>query len=111
MDEKIFDQAAAMDRVGGDLELLIELAGMFLDDQPRMMDEIKVAVDSCDGESLHRSAHAIKGAVGNFSAQQAFDAALKLEMLGRGNDFADAKSAFESLEEALGELEPALSSL
>ncbi len=40
-----FDLAAALDRMDGDVELLKELAGLFLDDCPGRMAEIRQAID------------------------------------------------------------------
>ncbi|MBN2170269.1 MAG: response regulator, partial [Candidatus Krumholzibacteriota bacterium] len=111
MDTQIFDRAAALDRVGGDLDLLIELAGMFLEDSPRMLDQIEEAVEQGDADALTRGAHTLKGAVGNFSAQAAFDAAMNLEMIGRGGDLTEAPGACQKLVEEVRRLQPALASL
>ena len=111
MDTQIFDRAAALDRVGGDLDLLIELAGMFLEDSSRMLDQIGDAVEQGDVDALTRAAHTLKGAVGNFSAQAAFDAAMNLEMIGRGGDLSEAQGAYEKLAEEVKRLQPVLASL
>ncbi len=111
MSNEIFDKNSALDRVGGDLDLLIELAGMFMEDCPNIVSQIEGAVESGDADTLYRSAHTLKGAVGNFSAQATFDAAYELEMKGRNNELDGSKKALDSLKQQLSLLEPELSSL
>jgi HPt (histidine-containing phosphotransfer) domain-containing protein len=111
MDISVFDKNAALDRLGGDLDLLIELAGMFLEDCPRMLDGIESALDSGDSDSVQRLAHSLKGAVGNFSAKAAFDVAQGLEDIGREGDLSRAQATFSDLKQELERLMPALSGL
>ena len=92
------DSAALLDRVGGDTELLGELAVLFTDDCPRLLDEIRDAVRLGDAEKLGRSAHTLKGSVGNFAAQDAFQAALRLEKMGREGETRLAQHALGELE-------------
>ena len=56
-------------------------------------------------------AHTVKGAVGNFAAAAAVEAAGRLEMMGRDNDFTHAKEACRKLEEALEGVRTALQAL
>ncbi len=111
MDLSVFDRAAALDRVGGDLELLIELAGMFMEDYPQILAEIESALRNGDSDALSASAHTLKGAVGNFSAQNAYDAAFALEQIGRSGDLSEATSAYRVLKQELERLQPLLGSL
>lgn len=110
-DLSIFDRAAAMDRVGDDLELLIELAGMFLDDCQEFISNIETGLVNGDCDLVYKSAHQLKGAVGNFSAQKVYDAAFTLEMMGKNGELSDAPAAFDVLKNELGRLEPILSNL
>ena len=57
---------------------------------------------------MQRLAHTLKGAVGTFGAQPAFEAARRLETMGRSGDLAQAGPAFAALEESLARLEPTL---
>jgi PAS domain S-box-containing protein len=111
VDPSIFDRAAAMDRVGDDLELLIELAGMFLEDCPDILTKIEAAVTAGDGPGLKESAHFLKGAVANFSAKQAYDAAFTLEQMGMNKDLTDAPQALGTLKQEIDRLAPILSGL
>ena len=53
-----------------------------------------------------RAAHKLKGSVANFAAPIAYDAALRLEVMGRNGHLDDAPEALEELESALEDLRP-----
>src|SRR5262249_57965870 len=97
--------------VGGDEGLLKEVVQVFLDSYPGMLAEVKQAVDRRDAVALQRAAHALKGAVANFGAKVASEAAQRLETLGHDRDLADADRAYTALAEALERLRPALARL
>jgi HPt (histidine-containing phosphotransfer) domain-containing protein len=86
------DRDRLMERLGGDEQLLIDVVRVFLDDCPVRLAAIKAAVDSRDAERIRTTAHALKGAAANLSAQGLFEAAATLERLGveRRLDPADA---------------------
>jgi len=74
-------------RVGGDRELLAESSRLFVDDAPRHLDRIRLALDQRDGEALRRAAHGLKGAAANFDAEGVVAAARTLEDIGRSPQF------------------------
>jgi HPt (histidine-containing phosphotransfer) domain-containing protein len=102
-----FDLAAALERMDGDVELMTELAGLFLSECPQRMAEIRQAITQRNASRLQQGAHALKGSVGNFGAQEAFEAAGRLERDGRDQDWGQAEADWTALEEAIGRLEPA----
>ena len=103
-----FDLAAALARVDGDAGLLRELAQLFLEDSERLLSAVEQAVAQRDGRSVERAAHTLKGAVGNFAAQGAFAAALRLETMGREGRLAEAAEAFAALQREVAHLKSAL---
>ncbi len=105
------DHALALERVGGDQGLLREIAVLFLNEYPRSIAEIRQAIESGDAVGLERAAHSLKGSIGNFGAQQAFQAALHLETIGRSGDLSPVREAFDDLVSALDSLRPALVAL
>jgi HPt (histidine-containing phosphotransfer) domain-containing protein len=105
------DESVALSRVGGDVELLREVIGLFLDDYPQSLDMIRDAVARGDQSSLERHAHSLKGSVSTFGAQEAFEAALALEKQGRSGDLAEAQEGLSRLEHALATLRPELEAL
>ncbi len=107
--EQIMDINAAMEQVDGDMDLFREIASLFRDNSPALMGEIREAIGRGDGEALEHAAHTLKGSVGNFAAMVAYDAALRLEMIGRSGDLSEADRALEVLDGALRDLNDALS--
>ena len=82
-DKVVFDKELAIERLGGDDELLAELAEVYLDDLDSMMADIQAAVAVSDAEGLARTAHKLKGAASNFSADSfgVFSASVDLGQL------------------------------
>lgn len=105
------DLASALARVGGDEELLREIAGIFLEQCPEALREVNRAIETADGEALEHAAHSLKGSVGNFGAKDAYDAALRLELAGRHREFGRTGEALSDLERALDTLNPQLTKL
>ena len=107
----VLDRALALSRVGGDEELLREIAGLFLDDYPSLVDKIQEALAKQDAQGLERASHSLKGSVANFGAEPAYQAALELEKIGRSKDLGHAASAFLNLQRSLESLQPELTAL
>jgi len=105
------DEALALSRVGGDFELLREVAGLFLDDYPRALEKIRNAVAANDASGVEHNAHSLKGSVSTFGAQEVFESALALEKQGRGGNLAGAPESLKKLELALQALRPDLEAL
>src|SRR5215217_6800948 len=102
------DRSAALDRVGGDEELLREIASLFLSEYPVLVQEIRDAVERRDALALERSAHSLKGSVANFEAHAAVSASFRLEAIGRSKDLDQVATALAELDAAFRALEPAL---
>lgn len=96
-----FDLDEALERVGGDRELLKEIADLFLEDAPRSLEAVRLAIDANDCPALQRAAHSLKGSVANFGAQETVDAAFRLEKMGVDGKMGDAMATFAQLESAL----------
>jgi HPt (histidine-containing phosphotransfer) domain-containing protein len=95
------DLAAALERVGGDEGLLKELAVIFADDYPRQLGIIAEAVAKQDCKTAERESHGLKGAVANFSAQDAVEAARVLEFAARDGRCAELPALLETLRKEL----------
>jgi HPt (histidine-containing phosphotransfer) domain-containing protein len=103
-----FDPDIVLQRMDGDRELLQEVTSLFLEDTPRQLAELRATLERSDGPALERAAHSLKGAVGNFGARAAYEAALELESLARARDFDRAHAKFAALEYQIALLGPAL---
>ncbi|WP_149108331.1 response regulator [Limnoglobus roseus] len=106
-----YDTVGALERTGGDKDLLKELAGLFLDEVPTLMGQINEGIANRDGPGLRMAAHTLKGSAGTFAAAETCDAAWRLEQAGRDEVWADTAAAWVALEAAVGRLVPALQEL
>jgi two-component system, sensor histidine kinase and response regulator len=104
----VLDRQAALEHVGGDTALLCELSEVFLNDCPRMMEDVVEGLCAADILKVKRGAHSIKGAVAILGGKAAFEAALRLENLMRQGDLSQADAAWETLRQALEQLQQAL---
>jgi signal transduction histidine kinase/CheY-like chemotaxis protein len=107
----VMDRSLALARVDGDEALLADLAKLFCEESPKMMAAVQEAVSARDAERLQRAAHSLKGAVATLAAQRAFDAALRMERLGRAGDLADVDKAYAVLESQIERLRSVLETL
>ena len=105
----IFDYSEALARTDGDVELLRELIGLFLENYPRRLEQMKEAIATSDAEELARAACDLRTSIGILGAQTACETLLVLETMGINNDFQDAGAAWLLLQDQLEELEQELS--
>ncbi|HEV2350211.1 MAG TPA: response regulator [Terriglobia bacterium] len=104
----LLDKEAIAERMGGDLELIRGVIRLFSEDCPRMMAEVRKSVETHNPGALRDAAHALKGAIGNFTSEGAFKAALQLEMMGQSGDLARVVELYAALEKETGALGLAL---
>jgi HPt (histidine-containing phosphotransfer) domain-containing protein len=97
-DGTVFDRVGMLAELDGDEELLSELIDTMRDEAPKLLHEVRVAVEAGDAALVGRAAHTLKGAVSNFGARAAADAALCLERMGRSGDLGDVSPALATLE-------------
>ena len=109
--EAAADLAAALARCGGDKDLLRELCDLYLEEQPKMLDAIRVAVAQRDATSLHRAAHKLKGSISTFGATRVSEAAQQLETSGQSADFSRVEHELEALKREIETFTPVLTEL
>ena len=105
------DKKEALARVGGDPQLLSEIAALFLQDLPRGLGELRKAVAARDAAAIERHAHSLKGSVSNFGALESRNAAQDLETKARTGSLTGIDESLAKLEHALDLLRPELESL
>ena len=93
------DRHGLLDRVGGDAETLKEVADAFVSESPRLLAEMRVAIEGADFKRLERAAHSYKGAISIFSVTPAVALASDLEQMGVRLDLAGAKRQLKLLED------------
>ena len=105
------DRASLLERVEGDQELLAEMIRLFLADAPQLLNAMRNALQQGDMILLERSAHSMKGAAGNMSAQVTVDAASQLEQSAKNGDAESSRANLVALEGAVERLLPVLADL
>ena len=107
--EPVFDYAQAL--TSADSWVIETIGQAFLDDCPRQMKEIEDAIRAGEHATLMRSAHTLRGLVGNFNARRIEDLARELEHQEAAADMSHAASLYvkllaevEALNEALTKL-------
>lgn len=78
------DLAVAMRYLGGDRRLLLELVGIFLDDGPKRLDSLRVAMSAPDIGQIEQVAHSLRGSAAILGATDLQSAALALEDAAHG---------------------------
>jgi two-component system, sensor histidine kinase and response regulator len=106
--DEVLNLAEAMEHVGGDESLLMELAAIFIEIHAAQLTELRAAIARRDEACVSRLAHTIRGALGNFEARAACAAAFRLEQIGREGQWSSAHEAIALLEEKIAQVIPLL---
>ena len=107
-DKAVFDLSKALEVVDGDSELFKELVKLFLKNVPDNLAQIRHGLAKSDANVVERAAHSLKGSVSNFAATRAFEAAYRLEVLGREGRLGEGETALSKLDEELNLLKSAM---
>lgn len=108
MTEQTYDRSAALERVGGDEELLEELHDSFRAELDGWLQALGEAVERRDAESVGETAHTIKGSADTIGAVEVTELARQLEQQGRTGELKEVDRTFEQLQTALDRLEQQL---
>jgi CheY-like chemotaxis protein/HPt (histidine-containing phosphotransfer) domain-containing protein len=107
--EAALDEAAILDRVGGNREVLQQLIGVFYQDCNNYMDQLKAAIKRGNAQEVRSLAHTIKGMVSFFGVKSATNAAVKVEQAGIREELSAANQLFGALARELSQFEACLS--
>ncbi len=103
-DTQVFDQQTALDNLANDLDLLRQVARIFIDGHTAQLAALAQAITQGDAKAIHATAHQLKGSVGAFSAHYSMARAKTLEMLGKSGELASAQSVFDELKQGIAQL-------
>ena len=108
---EVIDRASLLERVEGDQELLAEMVNLFVEDTPNLLASMREALQKGDMLLLERSAHSLKGAASNLSAQPAAASAQQLEKDAKQANAESAKKSLLAVEKEVDRLLPALADI
>ena len=100
-----------MTRVGGREQILKKMVDIFIEELPNQIAALHRAIDQQSPEDLRQAAHALKGAIANFDAKTAYEAAFALEQMGKSNILSQASATCQKLEHELSAVQNALKEL
>jgi CheY-like chemotaxis protein/HPt (histidine-containing phosphotransfer) domain-containing protein len=103
-----FDRDAALARVDHDRALFAEITGLFLRTAPERLQAVRAALDRGDASAAARATHALRGAIANFEARPAGEAAGAVEDRAAAGDLDGARRACPGLVRETGRLIEAL---
>lgn len=101
----------ALEIVQDDYDLLVDITQAFLEEMPKMLNELNAALAENDGPAFQRAAHTLKGSLRYFGANEAFELAYELECIGSDRRFDDAFNLLAEMKSLLSQIESELRSL
>ena len=104
----MLDRDGLLARLDGDDELLREMALLFLEEYPSMLDAVREGIVQADPERVQRAAHALKGALLTLSADAVADTSGKLETVAGGGELDRCDTLMALLESQIHRLQSEL---
>jgi CheY-like chemotaxis protein len=96
--QPLLDREEALGRVDGDLDLLEEIASLFLDSCAEWLEDLRLGIAESDGEAIRRAAHTLKGSAASFGARPLVESALRVEEIGASQNLTGVAEAVRALE-------------
>ncbi|HEX5445334.1 MAG TPA: response regulator [Pirellulales bacterium] len=109
--ESVVDYRTALARLGGNTQLLHDLAAFFLEDAPGILSQLSAALAAGDAAGTERAAHSLKGLAANFGARAAVRAAGELQDAARRGALDQAQSLHAALSDEVKKLAEELHTL
>ncbi len=95
------DLAAALEIVGGDVDILRDAVALSLEEVPEQLHALQEAMARQDAQGVQAKAHRLKGVMGNIGGLAAREIAQRLEAMGEQGNLAEGPSWVETLEKEL----------
>jgi HPt (histidine-containing phosphotransfer) domain-containing protein len=107
----VMDVEDALHRLGEDQELLRDIAQIYLEDAPAMVEKIHHAASQGDTSALQRAAHSLKGLAATLSAAEVAGAAARLEHMAASRNLSDTAKAVSEIDQHVSDLNAAVQQL
>lgn len=109
--QPVMDLSAALDRLDGDQELFLTLAGLFVERSAQALEALQTALATQNLPLLVKEAHKLKGSAMEFCARPAVAAAAHLEESARKSAVQDLPGLAEQAREEVTRLTSALTEI
>jgi HPt (histidine-containing phosphotransfer) domain-containing protein len=104
----IADSSLLLKAFDGDWNFLKEVVEVFIDDYPRLIDNLQQSLEEGDCDTFMRSAHSLKGMLINFRADTAAEIAFNLEKKGKAADLKGVRADVDRLATHISEVDNTL---
>jgi len=94
----------ALERVGGDEEMLIVLARMAVEDAPPMMEKLEAELADRELAAVAKTAHAFKGLMSTFETNSPVEDLQSVIDAAREGDFKTASASYSDIKPSLKDL-------
>lgn len=91
----ILDKDSALTAMGNDVEIYEEVLAVFLEDTPKIIQDLETAFNESDSETMHRLAHSLKSSSRTIGGNTFSAAAETLEK----NDFSNSAEVKKLIDE------------
>ena len=109
--EPPLDARALLEEAGDDRDLLMRMIAIYREEAPVVEARLAEAVMQGRAEEINQAAHALKSMIGHWRQGRAYQAAARLEALGRRGDVAASGAVYDELRREMGALEVELQGL
>jgi HPt (histidine-containing phosphotransfer) domain-containing protein len=89
----------------GEPDVLREILNLFLDEVPKKIDSLRLALTSGDAATLQRAAHSLKGSSGNIGARAMYEVCRQLDDRAKSEELARLQPLVEALQAEYGKVE------
>ncbi|MGD1973646.1 MAG: response regulator [Desulfobacterales bacterium] len=104
----IADSSSLLKVFDKDWDFLKEVVEVFLEDYPRLFDNLQQSLEEGDCDTFMRSAHSLKGMLKNFQAETAAEIAFGLEKKGKAADLKGVRADIDRLAAHISEVDKTL---
>ncbi len=93
-----WDMAQTLERLGGDTKLLSEVMEIFLEEGPKQITSLRLAIADGNAADIEKTAHSLKGELGYLGIPTVSRKAGELEGMGRSRDLERSAEAFAAFD-------------
>jgi signal transduction histidine kinase/ligand-binding sensor domain-containing protein/DNA-binding response OmpR family regulator len=86
-DSMSWSMEQTLEKLGGDEKLMHEVIEIFLDEAPKHISVLQIALEKRSGEAVESAAHSLKGELSYLCMSELSGSASDLEQMGRNSDF------------------------
>lgn len=101
MDKPLLNKDKALELLGGDEEMLLQIYDMFASYVPNMLGELEESIAKNDVNNIERLSHSLKSNAGTIGAETLREYAYKMEMSAKANDMKTFIRNFEDFKDLL----------